>query len=178
VIDAERGEGDLAAHRRQLNDASSALFAKERQSRAHHLDRPDEVGVDLVTNLLVGDLFRRTRQSVAGIVHDDVDLAEIGEGRAHHGANTIGVGDIERPEPKTVAVLLRKVFDRGGFPHGAGDTIAPHQQFFSQRTAEAGGNAGNEPGSGQEGISTVLGLFKPDRNLCRSGVDDGSGATI
>ena len=44
--------------------------------RANHLDRADEVGIDLSADLLIAHLLGGAKQPIPGIADDDVDLSQ------------------------------------------------------------------------------------------------------
>ena len=76
VIQRRAREGGLPTECRDLDDAGLLLRAKVRQRAAHDLDRAQQIGADLVDDLVVGEFLSGTEQSVARIVDDDVDRAE------------------------------------------------------------------------------------------------------
>lgn len=73
--------------------------------RADELDGPDEVGVDDVGDLFVGELLGRSEQAVAGVAHDHVDAPEFGESTIDDRTDRGGVGDVEHGGMEGVRVL-------------------------------------------------------------------------
>jgi hypothetical protein len=69
-------------------DPAATLPAKVREGCTRDLNRADQVGGDLVEDLLVSQFLGGAEQAMAGVVDHDVDLAElskrlIGPGLGH-----------------------------------------------------------------------------------------------
>jgi hypothetical protein len=85
-----------------------------RQDGAGQLDRAEDVRLDLVLDLLVGELLGGAEQAVAGVRDDGVDAVEIGERLVDDRADRAGVGDVEPPDPEPISVPGRQRVKRLG----------------------------------------------------------------
>src|SRR5689334_16232965 len=65
VVQGGAWKGDLPTIGRNLDDAPSALSAEVWQCGADEMYRPDQIRCDDVLDLLVGKLFRSSKQTVA-----------------------------------------------------------------------------------------------------------------
>jgi hypothetical protein len=57
--------------------------------------RAEQVDLDLVAGLLLGDLLDHAEQAVAGVVDHDVEAAEVVDGLLHGGGDGRPVGDVD-----------------------------------------------------------------------------------
>jgi hypothetical protein len=147
VIQAPARKGGLAAISGDLDDATAALPAQMRKSCAHHLDRADQDGIDLVDDLFVRQLLGRAKETVAGVVDHDVDLAELGEGLVYDLMDRRRVGHVEMGEPQQVAILGLEIIHRVHLADGASDAVAAGKKLLCHVAAEAAVHAGNDPSS-------------------------------
>jgi hypothetical protein len=69
------------------------------------MDRPEQVGADLVYDLFVRQRLGRAEETAAGAVHDNVNPAEVGEGLFHDCLDRRSVGYVEMSKPQPVAVF-------------------------------------------------------------------------
>ncbi len=145
VIQAEGGIGDLAALGRHLQDAAAALRTQVRQRRADDLYRADEVGVDLLPDLVVGQFLGGADQAVCRVVHHHVDAAQVSESLIHHVPYGGGVRHIETRHPKPLAALRLEVIESLDLAQGRGHAVAARQQAFGHQPPEAGRRASDEP---------------------------------
>ena len=60
---------------------AAALLAQERQRGLGDPQRAEQVGLDLVARLLLGELLDHAELAVAGVVDDDVEAPEVLVGR-------------------------------------------------------------------------------------------------
>ena len=109
------------------------------------LDRADQVGVDLVDDLFVGEFLGRTEETVARVVNDHVDAAKLGKGPTDDAVDGGSVGQIKRGEPELVAVLLFQVVDGFQLAGGSGHPVAAVEQLLGHVAAEAAADTGDEP---------------------------------
>ena len=64
-----------------LQDATTTLAAQMRQRRTDDLNRPHEIRLDLLTNLVVTQLFGGAERAEARVAHDDVDTPQLKNAR-------------------------------------------------------------------------------------------------
>jgi hypothetical protein len=100
VVERQTWEGGLAPHAGELENAPPALGAQVRQRGAHDLDRADQVGVDLVDDLFIGEFLDGTEEAVARTVNNHVDPAEAGKCRIDDAVDGGRVSQVKRGEPK------------------------------------------------------------------------------
>jgi hypothetical protein len=108
------------------------LRAQVRKGCTHHLDRADQVGVDL----LVRQLLSRSEETVASVVDHDVNLAEVDERLVHDLTDCLRIG-VEMREPKQVAILGFDIIHRVHLADSPGDTVAARQKLLGHVMAEA-----------------------------------------
>lgn len=144
-VRAHAGIADLATDARQLEEAAALLGTQMRQYRASQLDRTDEVGVQRARQFLVAEFFRRSCESVAGVGEDHVDAAEFGERALDHGADLVGVGDIQPRRPDLFAEAICEL-DQRFWPAGRrGHTLACDEQLLGDRASDARIGSRDEP---------------------------------
>lgn len=111
------------------------------------LDRPDEVGVDDVTDLVVGVLLACAEQAIASVADDDIDASEASKASVDHVADRCGVGDIEDLGAKQVRMGFREVGGCLGLADHASYAVTAGDKLLGQEPAEATTHAGDEPGA-------------------------------
>ena len=84
-----------AADRRHLDDVPAALRAQERQRRLGDPQRAEHVRLDLGARVGLGQLLDEAELAVAGVVHHDVEAAEVVVGLLDGGEVGVVVGDVE-----------------------------------------------------------------------------------
>src|SRR5580658_908190 len=104
MVEAETGIGHLAAFRRNLQHVTTALRAQMRQAGANDADRADEIGVDLMPDLLVTDLLGGAKETVAGVVDDDIDAPQGGERPVDYPSHTLCVRHVQDGHPQAIAI--------------------------------------------------------------------------
>src|SRR6266496_4081803 len=138
-----RGEGGAGAA--ELG-APAAVGAQVRDDRAGELDRASQIGVDLVGDLLVGELLGGAEQPVPCVRDHHVDSAELGERGVDHLADLCGVADVQLRGPQLVAVLGGQVGEGLGTAGGGGNAVATREQDFGQVATKSTGGSSDEPG--------------------------------
>jgi hypothetical protein len=153
VVQRVPGKGDLPAVRGDLDDASAALGPQVGKGGADEGDGPGQVGGDDVLHLCIGELLGCAEKAVAGVAHDGVDPAELGERAVDDLPDRGSVGDVEDLDAKGVRVPLRQVGDLGGVADSADDAVTALEQLGGELAAEAAADAGDEPGTCSHGGS-------------------------
>ena len=74
-------------------------------------------------HLCIGELLGCAEKAVAGVAHDGVDPAELGERAVDDLPDHGSVGDVEDLDAKSVRVPLRQVGDLGGVADRADDAV-------------------------------------------------------
>src|SRR6202012_5176139 len=96
VVERAPRPRDLPADRGQLQDPAAATGPQVGQHGTDQLDRTEQVRVDLVPYLLVGQLLGGTHQAVARVAHHHVEPAEVGVRRVDDLPDAGGVGQVEQ----------------------------------------------------------------------------------
>ena len=99
--------------------------------------RAEDVRLDLVARLLLGQLLDEAELPVAGVVDDDVEPAEVVVRLLDRGEVGVAVGHVELDRQQRVAVLLDEVVERRGVARGGGDLVAALQRRDRPLPAEA-----------------------------------------
>src|SRR5580658_4511971 len=156
MVEAETGIGHLAAFRRNLQNVTTALRAQMRQAGANDGDRTYEIGVDLMPELLFTDLLGGAKQTIAGVVDDDIDAPHLGEGAIDYPAHPRCVRHVQDGHPQMIAIPNLEVFKGGRLSNGCCYAIAPCEQLFGQGPSEASGSTCDEPVAGCHGVNRRL----------------------
>ena len=127
---------------------SSAALAEVGQEGARGANQAVDIGLKHGLELFFRDFFYRAIQAVAGIVHEDIDVAEGGNGLLGDGFDLSRVGDVEGEGAGGGGVLMDQVFDLGDVAGGGDDAVAAAQKLLSEQTAEASGRSSDEPDAG------------------------------
>ena len=78
-----------------MSKTASSLFAKMRQESARHSQQTEDVGLKHRHELRLRDLFDRTRNAIAGVVHQNIHSPEPGERLRHCRVHLTGICYIE-----------------------------------------------------------------------------------
>ena len=147
VVQRVTGERNLSSVTRHLDDASTARLSHVRQNGAGHLDGGGEIGGNDGDDLFIAEFLCSAEQSVAGIVHGDVDATEIGDGPVDDRADCFNVAHINNLDTERLGILLGEVGHRLQAANRTDDTITAVEQLFGQVTAETAAHSRDEPGA-------------------------------
>lgn len=111
--------------RRHLEQMATALTTQVRQRRARHVDHTEEVDLELLTLLLVGELLDRVYVAEAGVVEHDVDTTEVGDRLVQHPPSGRAVGDIEVPHKRLAGIAFGEDVERLDVTIGGHHTVTP-----------------------------------------------------
>ncbi len=125
---------------------SAALCPQVRQSRLRDPEGTEQVGLQLVAELLLADLLDHPELAVAGVVDDDVEPAEVLVRPGDRVERRGPVGDVELQGEDGVAVLLDEVPEAADVAGGGGHPVAALEGCDRPLPAEAAGGSGDEPG--------------------------------
>src|SRR6266496_1794478 len=145
MVGTEGRERDDAAHGRDLDDVARALLAEDREDRLRDMENAEQVRLELVAQLLLGDLLDRSEEPVARVVDDDVDPPERLVRGLHRSEHLVAVGDVELDREDGVAVLLDQVTQSVCVAGGRCDLIATLEGGEGELAAKAFRRAGAEP---------------------------------
>src|SRR5882672_7289099 len=145
VVEAEAGQGEHPGDGRHLDDVAAALRPHVRQGSLRDPQRTEQVDVDLVAGLLLAHLLDHAEQAVAGVVHHDVEPAEVIDRLLNDGDDGRPIGDLELQGQDGVAVLGDQVVERRGRTAQGGDTVTALECGLRPFAAEALGRTGDEP---------------------------------
>src|SRR6266496_157753 len=145
MVGTEGRERDDAAHGRDLDDVARALLAEDREDRLRDMENAEEVRLELVAQLLLGDLLDRSEEPVARVVDDDVDPPERLVRGLHRSEHLVAVGDVELDREDGVAVLLDQVTQSVCVAGGRCDLIATLEGGEGELAAETARRTGDEP---------------------------------
>ena len=105
VIHAEGWERKLTSGGGHLENTAASLSFEMQQSCTNHLDGANKIGIDLMPDLIVGNLFSGSEEPVPCIVHNDIDLSEVSKSRVHDFANSRRIRQVEVGKPELFAVF-------------------------------------------------------------------------
>src|SRR6266568_6176555 len=166
MVGTEGREREDAAHGRDLDDVARALLAEDREDRLRDVENAEQVRLELVAQLLLGDLLDRSEEPVARVVDDDVDPPERLVRGLHRSEHLVAVGDVELDREDGVAVLLDQVTQSVCVAGGRCDLIATLEGGEDELAAKAFRRAGDEPN------------FAHDKPSCWYGRPPSSGRAI
>src|SRR6266568_4586583 len=135
MVGTEGREREDAAHGRDLDDVARALLAEDREDRLRDVENAEQVRLELVAQLLLGDLLDRSEEPVARVVDDDVDPPERLVRGLHRSEHLVAVGDVELDQ------VTQSVCVAGG----RCDLIATLEGGEGELAAKAFRRAGDEP---------------------------------
>lgn len=137
-VEVEPGQGDHGGDGGDIDDGAVALGAEVRQGEAGEVDGGVEVEF---VEVLPGGLRQERRGGIgagAGVIDENVDAAEVGEGGGESGFTLGGKGEVHRkPAGVGESVKLSLAGEQG--EAGAGRV-----ELVGQGGADAGGGAGDE----------------------------------
>jgi hypothetical protein len=121
------------------------LRSQHGQDGPQHVEGTEDVRVENRASLRVGGFLHGAEQSVAGVVRDDVDPAESGDGIIHSGMHRRGLAHIGRDcEQHCIAVEFE---ERRGVPCESGNRFAGLEGLARQFEADARAGTGDQPGT-------------------------------
>ncbi len=121
------------------------LLAQVRQRGLNDPERTEHVGLQLIAQLLLGQLLDRTELGVPGVVHDDVEPAEVLPGPLD-GLDDGGlVGHLQLQREHGVTVGADQVIEVLDVAGGGGHLVAARQGGFDEVAPEAARRTGDEP---------------------------------
>ena len=94
AIDSLTRHGHDAAQRGHVDDLAAAARLHDAQGRPAAVDRPHEVDLDLLLELILGQLISGPRVDDTGIVDEDVDRAQLGLNAVGESLPGSGVADV------------------------------------------------------------------------------------
>src|SRR5690606_16470067 len=104
--------------------------------------------LELVAQLLLGELLDHADLPVARVVHDDVEPPEPVDVPVDGGRDGGAVGDVQRQGQHGLAVRLDQRVERPHVPRRGRDAVTALQRGLRPLAAEALGGAGDEPDRG------------------------------
>jgi hypothetical protein len=138
-----------ARDRAEVDDMTTAAVHHAWQDRTRAVDQALAVCVDhLVPVVQVRVLGRAQAQGQARVVHQHVDLGELGRQQGHGGGHGGPVLDVERDGQDAVAEFDGQVLEPVRAPGGGDDAGAGCGEPARGRGAEAAASAGNEDDAG------------------------------
>src|SRR6266496_2405748 len=145
MVGTEGRERDDAAHGRDLDDVARPLLTEGREDRLRDMENAEQVRLELIAQLLLGDLLDRSEEPVARVVDDDVDPPERLVRGLHRSEHLVAVGDVELDREDGVAVLLDQVTQSVCVAGGRCGLIATLEGGEGELAAKAFRRAGDEP---------------------------------
>src|SRR2546422_5644659 len=154
ALDAElrRGVGgnelkpDETRARRDRDDVPRTLLAHYGQDRTRDIHRADEVGGELLLDVVGRQLFEEAGVEVASVVDQDVDVAEPVDG-SPHGSLRIGKAGHVQLYHQQVSRLAHRRLHGLGVPAGGDDHVAGGQSRIRDIDAHSTAGASDEPNS-------------------------------
>ena len=153
MVDADGGERGDPTDGGDLQDVTTALGAQERQRRLRDPECPEQIGLDLLAGLRLAEFLDHAELAVAGVVHHDVEPAEVlvcpGDG-CEDGA---AIGDVQADREHRVAVGSHEGVQAAGAAGGGDHVVTALQGGKCPLPAEAARCTGDEPGLGAHVLS-------------------------
>ena len=118
-----------------------------RQKDACGADQAVNIGLEHGFELVFRHFFDCAIYAVAGVVDQYIDMPEGCNGLPRGYFNFGRLGHVEREGPRRLWVFGLQVLHFCQVPRGSGHPLPAFEQFLSQQPSEAGGGAGNKPGS-------------------------------
>jgi hypothetical protein len=140
-----RPERRDAVERGDLHDVPAAPAAEMGQHGAGHVQGAEQVGLELPSQVLVGQLLEGAEEPVPRVVDHHVDAPEGVERPGDGVVGLVRVGDVEAHRDGLVRVGGLEVRDPRGLARRRDDPLAALQHGLGERAPEAGGGAGDEP---------------------------------
>jgi hypothetical protein len=141
VVDPAAGEGDLPAHRADVDDPAVAPLAHPRQQQLRQRQRAQHVGLELAPDGVQRDLLERAHLGVPRVVHQHVDPAVGGDCRRDGSPAAGVVGDVQRQDG---AAGRSQLVEGLGTPGGGDGGDAGGSQLQGHGPADAGRAAGDQ----------------------------------
>jgi len=109
-----------------------------------------DVDIEHGADFGVGDFFDGADDAIAGVLDEDVNAAEGGDGGGDGGFDLRFAGDIAGESKDVVAVLGDEVAEGFGLAGGGDDAVAALEKLFGEDASEAFGGSGDKPDFGHE----------------------------
>ena len=135
-----------------------------RQGVAQHVERREDVDVEVAPQFHVRQRLDRALLAVTRIVHHPIDAAEMGDGPLDGGFGAGLIGQIERQRQKLRAVFAERAAQARKIPRGGGNSIALGQNLTGQRQANAARGSGDEPDVFERGVLHEKGSIRSRRH--------------
>ena len=118
---------------------------EERERGLRDPDGAEEVGLQLVAQLVLRELLHHAVLSVARVVHHHVESPEVSVRACDRRENRRPVGDVERDREHPLAVGFGEVGEARGVARGPGNTVAAVQGCDGPLSPQPGGRPRDEP---------------------------------
>lgn len=112
------------------------MLAHERKDRASEVDDAPEVGVNLALEFVGGHLLEGSDEAVAGVIDEDIDVAEVSGGGGDGGFGLGRVLYVECEGEDAFAVLLDEGCKLMGITGGGGEEVSVGEDRFGEGAAE------------------------------------------
>lgn len=122
-----------------------ALLAQVGQRGLNDPHRAEHVGLQLVSQLLLGQLLDSAEHAVARVVHDDVETAEVLLGPLHALEDGGLVGHVQLKRKHRAIIGGDQLIKAFGVPGSSGHLVSAGQSGLDEVAAEAAGRPGDEP---------------------------------
>ena len=109
------------------------------------MEDAEQVDLNLVAQLLLGNLFDRPEQAIAGIVHDHIEATEVGHGHLDSTIHARAIRDVQRQRSHAVAELRDQQVEAAGVATCGRDAVTPQQRRLGELKAEAAVCPSDEP---------------------------------
>src|SRR5215475_7287424 len=129
----------------QVDDVPAPALPHSGQHRVRHLCQAEKIDVQNPVDLLLLALLDCGEVADAGVVHQDVDAAEVLVGATHSLRDLGGVGDVQPQRERAIFMPGDEVFDLLEVGGRHRHTISTGQHDSSELATEPGRTAGNEP---------------------------------
>src|SRR5438445_13779041 len=103
-----------------------------------------EVGLHLITCLLLGSFFDGAEQAVAGIINKDIYPAKMFLRPGDGGKGCLPVGDIQLYWQQCIAIFLNQLVQAAQIPYSSSHLIPSFQKSFCPQLAKPTAGSGDK----------------------------------
>ena len=121
------------------------LQAHLRQNGAGHAQQAEDIRFKLAQDFRIVGFLDRTGQAVAGVVHEDINAFELGNGLLHHGGDIERIAQVQGDGEQAITGLRKRGGDFLRIARGGENRITALKGSADEFAAKTLGRAGDEP---------------------------------
>jgi hypothetical protein len=124
---------------------TSTLLSQNGKDGARHVDNAPEIGVNLALEFVGRHFLECTDESIAGVVHHDVNASESVDCCGHSGIRVLGRCDVELNRPNAVPVRFDKISQLLWATGGSDDLITCLKYSLGKCASDPARTASDKP---------------------------------